>query len=238
MDDILPYLETLVGQATPEGGWGYSPGQAAHLEPTCLALLALAQQPERFAAAIAAGQQALARCAQTDGSYRLGIGREQAVWPTALVLFVQSVLGAPGEEVRRTAGRLLALRGRVPDNAAKNEVQDIDEKLVGWPWAEGNFSWAEPTSWACLALRHVGQGQHPRVQLGVQLLLDRTFDDGGINYGNRVVLGLRTEPIPGPTAIMLLALQGQGEHAPGRRHGAIPDAQWPRKISNTCAGPN
>ena len=40
------------------------------------------------------------------------------------------------------------------------------------------------------------------------MLLDRAFDDGGINYGNRLVLGKRTEPIPGPTALMLLALQG------------------------------
>src|SRR5262249_32469497 len=31
---------------------------------------------------------------------------------------------------------------------------------------------------------------------------------GGINYGNRRVLGRPTEPIPGPTALMLLALQG------------------------------
>src|SRR5262249_37764536 len=41
------------------------------------------------------------------------------------------------------------------------------------------------------------------------LLLDRAFDDGGINYGNRTVLGRRTDPIPGPTALMLLALQGR-----------------------------
>ncbi len=208
MDELLPYLDTLVSQAHPEGGWGYAPGQPASLEPTCLALLALAQQPERCAAAIDRGKQALARCAQPDGSYRLGNGREEAVWPTALVLFVQSVLGAAGAEVRRTAARLLALRGRVPENAEKDEVQDINLKLVGWPWAEGNFSWAEPTAWAVLALRHVGQGQHPRVQEGLQMLLDRAFDDGGINYGNRLILGRRTEPIPGPTALLLLATQG------------------------------
>lgn len=213
MNDITPHLENLAAQAHPDGGWGYAPGQPAHLEPTCLALLALAQQPEGFAQAFEGGQQALARCAQPDGSYRLSTGREEAIWPTALVLFVQSVLGVPGADVRRTAGRLLALRGRVPENAEKDEVQDIDMTLIGWPWAEGNFSWAEPTSWACLALRHVGQGQHPRVQEGLRLLLDRAFDDGGINYGNRLVLGKRTDPIPGPTALMLLALQGQDDQA-------------------------
>ena len=39
-------------------------------------------------------------------------------------------------------------------------MHDIDLKLVGWPWAEGNFSWAEPTAWACLALRRAGHGDH------------------------------------------------------------------------------
>jgi len=41
------------------------------------------------------------------------------------------------------------------------------------------------------------------------MLLDRAMDDGGINYGNRLILGKMTDPIPGPTALMLLALQGE-----------------------------
>jgi uncharacterized protein (DUF362 family) len=35
------------------------------------------------------------------------------------------------------------------------------------------------------------------------------MDTGGINYGNRRILGKYTDPIPGPTALMLLALQGE-----------------------------
>src|SRR5262249_3980143 len=38
------------------------------------------------------------------------------------------------------------------------------------------------------------------------------FDEGGLNYGNRRILGRMTEPIPGPTALALLALQGQDGH--------------------------
>src|SRR5207302_833204 len=127
MHDIQLYLDSLAAQAHPQGGWGYRPGQDAHLEPTCLALLALALRLDR------------------------------------------------------------------------------------WPWAEGNFSWVEPTAWACLALRQAGYGDHARVQEGIRLLLDRTFDEGGLNYGIRYILGRRTEPIPGPTALMLLALQGHGD---------------------------
>src|SRR5262249_33505979 len=77
--------------------------------------------------------------------------------------------------------------------------------------AENNFSWVEPTAWACLALLAAGCESHERVQEGRRMLLDRAMDEGGINYGNRRILGRLLEPIPGPTALMLLALQGH-EH--------------------------
>jgi uncharacterized protein (DUF362 family) len=205
------FLETLVSLAQAEGGWSYGPNQQPHLEPTCLALLALALERATFTSTIERGLAALGRCASADGAYRLPGSREEAVWPTALALVVQKVYDCPPADIRRTASRLLGLRGRILDSQEAGEHQDIDLKLVGWPWAEGNFSWAEPAAWACLALRHVGQGKHPRVEDGLRLLLDRAADDGGINYGNRRVLGRPTEPIPGPTAMMLLALQGHDD---------------------------
>jgi uncharacterized protein (DUF362 family) len=208
VDQHLTQLESLASLAHPEGGWGYSPGHPVHLEPTCLALLALSVERERFAAAIEKGREALVRCASPDGAFRLPYARQEAVWPTALALLVQKVLGFPADQIGKTASRLLALKGRVLDSKEAGEHQDIDLKIVGWPWAEGNFSWAEPTAWACLALRHAGQGGSPRVAEGLRLLLDRASDEGGINYGNRRILGKFTDPIPGPTAMMLLALQG------------------------------
>jgi uncharacterized protein (DUF362 family) len=203
-------LDTLVSLAHPEGGWGYTVGQPAHLEPTCLALLALQPEAERYAAAVSAGRAFLRCCRQADGSYRLDRGREAAVWGTALALFTEAVYRTgdqPTADEEATAAFLLAVKGRVI--AADPEVADmcdIDMALTGWPWAEGNFSWIEPTAWACLALHALGQGQQPRVQEGEKLLLDRAFDQGGINYGNRMILGRMTEPIPGPTALMLLAV--------------------------------
>jgi uncharacterized protein (DUF362 family) len=129
-----------------------------------------------------------------------------------MVLFLESVQPALNDYAPKTASYLLSLHGRQPDEKQAVEVHDIDLKLVGWPWAEGNFSWVEPTAWACLALRHAGYENHHRVVEGVRLLLDRAFEEGGINYGNRSVLGRTTEPIPLPTALMLLALQGNGQH--------------------------
>lgn len=200
-------LDRLAGLAHPDGGWGYQPGQPAHLEPTCLALLALAGDRERYASVIQGGLRALSANALPDGSYRLQRGRPQAAWPTALVLATLTTLG--DQPTGPTAERLLTIEGRVlkadPEIA---DMLDIDVSLMGWPWAEDTFSWVEPTSWACIALRKAGKGDHPRVQEGLRLLLDRAFDTGGANYGNRIILGKTTEPIPGPTSVLLLALQG------------------------------
>jgi uncharacterized protein (DUF362 family) len=207
--NLVAQLDKVADQVHAEGGWGYTSSQPYHLEPTCLALLALHLQRDRYQPIIARGLNALAQSARPDGTYRLPRGREAAVWPTSLVLFVKSSLGRPAAELRPSIAFLLGLKGRALETKEAQEVQDIDLKLTGWPWAEGNFSWAEPTAWACLALRKAGHGAQPRVAEGIELLLDRALDEGGINYGNRRILGRLTEPIPGPTAMMLLAVQGQ-----------------------------
>jgi uncharacterized protein (DUF362 family) len=206
--DVSDSLDVLAAQACEGGGWGYSAGCAAHLEPTCLALLALMREPQRFAEVIAAARTWLRQCAVEDGTYRLGRGRPEAIWPTALVLFTQAALGDEDDALQRTAAALLSYKGRQID-AGEDDTSDIDARLIGWPWAEGNFSWVEPTAWACLALRRSGQGNHPRVEEGLKLLRDRTLEAGGINYGNRRIFGIALEPIPTPTALMLLALQGR-----------------------------
>ncbi|MCS6863845.1 MAG: DUF362 domain-containing protein [Gemmataceae bacterium] len=207
-------LSRLVACANPDGGWGYQVGKASHPEPTCLALLALRTAPEAFAAAISAGLAALERHRQPDGGYRLAQGRPEAEWSTAIALFTKLVLGASPGQMTATISRLLAIESRIIERSPETSdmENDIDLKLVGWPWAAANFGWVEPTAWACLALRAAGFEQHPRVQEGLRLLLDRAFDTGGANYGNRVVLGTPTEPIPGPTAIFLAAVQGAVEH--------------------------
>ena len=178
------------------------------LEDPTLGILALSLDKDRYQVVIDKSLTFLDQCAGPDGSYRLAKGRQEAIWPTAQVLFVRTVLGGDRQVLARSASMLLANRGQMPKNCENQELHDIDLKLVGWPWAENNFSWTEPTVWACLALRRLGFGEHPRVKEGMQMLLDRAMDDGGINYGNRKILGRSTEPIPGPTALMLLALQG------------------------------
>src|SRR6202162_4916533 len=84
-DHLDPFVQTM----HPNGGWGYAPGQPPQLEPTCLGLLALALEPERCASESTRARAFLAQAAHADGSYRPVTGRDEAVWPTALVLFVR-----------------------------------------------------------------------------------------------------------------------------------------------------
>jgi uncharacterized protein (DUF362 family) len=212
----MPFsFDTLAGMAHPDGGWGYVADQPAHLEPTCLALLALRPEAEQFAEAITGGRAFLRTCRRPDGSYRLARGRDAAVWGTALALFTESIYrdgDVPSADETASAGVLLGIKGKaVTDDPEVADMCDIDVSLTGWPWGEGTFSWVEPTSWACLALHRLGQGGHARVKEGERLLFDRAFDQGGANYGNRMILGRMTEPIPGPTALLLLALQAYRE---------------------------
>src|SRR5438132_12823807 len=135
MSGLKTHLDTLAEQAQADG-WGYTLGQPAQLEPTCLGLLALSLNAEQFGEVINKAWDFLATCTAPDGSYRPARGREEAIWHTALVLFVQATLGRPAAEVRRTASTLLHLRGKMPTRPEEAaEVHDIDLNIVGWPWA-------------------------------------------------------------------------------------------------------
>jgi uncharacterized protein (DUF362 family) len=210
VSDTFDALSVLAGQANSTGGWGYVVDRPAHLEPTCLALLALSSEPQRYSKVIEAGRAWLCSQAAENGTYRLERGRPQAIWPTALALFVRATLGEDIVSLQRTAAVLLSYKGRQTEDKS-DEASDIDERLLGWPWAEGNFSWVEPTAWACLALTRIGMGGHPRVEEGQKMLLDRTLENGGVNYGNKRIFGISLEPIPTPTALMLLALQNRSD---------------------------
>jgi uncharacterized protein (DUF362 family) len=208
---VTDAITALIQSALPTGGWGYGAGQPIHLEPTCLAILALQANGATHQALIDSALTALDSQADASGLYHLDRGRPEAIWPTSLVIATRAALGQ-GDAVERSARALLEVRGRtIKGDPEVQNMMDIDQEKVGWPWAKGTFAWAEPTAWAILALRATGHGAHPRVIEGVRLLFDRAFTTGGINYGNKLVLGSMTEPIPGPTAIMLLALQGHDE---------------------------
>src|SRR5262249_7020421 len=120
MSFIDAYLQQLPTLQDPEGGWDYYAPGAAQVEPTCLALLALHLERQAFAAPIAKGLACLSKWQDAAGAVRVRGGEQLAVWPTAQVLFVQSVTGESATESQeRAKSWLLNFRGRLL------EVEDV-----------------------------------------------------------------------------------------------------------------
>jgi uncharacterized protein (DUF362 family) len=209
--DARHFLEKTVHA---DGGWAYSPGGLSQVEPTCFALLALRCCNDSNAEMLERARAALRSWQALDGSFRVQSGHDDAVWPTALALY--TLLQFPDEPesvTKRAAAWLLAYQTlTLPEQETIGDVFDIDPTLKGWSWADGTFAWAEPTAWAVLALQQAGHADHPRVVEGRKLLLDRTFDTGGINVGNKRVFSRMTEPVPAASALLMLAFAGQPDH--------------------------
>ena len=63
-------LDRLAALVSPDGGWGYQPGQPAHLEPTCLAVVALAADRAKYGPLVEVGLAAIEAKRAADGTYR------------------------------------------------------------------------------------------------------------------------------------------------------------------------
>ena len=200
----------LIENAVPSGGWAYYSNKSASIEPTCLALLALKnskyESSKEFASAIAF----LESCIGPNGIAVSPNGRPEAVWVTSIVLFTFVKLKLNPTAISSMVSILLEIKGTVTKNNQALEIHanGINPQVMGWPWSLNTFSWVEPTAWAILSLRSAGLQDNPRVMEGIEFLLDRLMDEGGANYGNKTVLGKLLDPVPGPTALCLLALNG------------------------------
>jgi uncharacterized protein (DUF362 family) len=223
------YLDRLASMAHPQGGWSYAPNLLPHPEPTCLALLALSLDVDSYVDAIRGGWEFLDRCQTSNGSYTAPGSREEAIWPTALVLFTRACLGFGPAELSPLVARSLSLYSRIPRDPTKTGLTDMDLTLPGWTWVTDDYAWVEPTAWACLALRRAGQGAHPRVMQGQEVLLDRSSEEGGTNHAGRRLFGQPARSLVEPTAMALLALQGRGQH--GRVQSA---GRYLIQISDHC----
>src|SRR5882724_7861494 len=146
----------------PEGGWGYRAAGQMFVEPTALALLAMA--PTEPASAnpsdpmLTKSLRALAACQHAEGFFGTMASDNEGSWATAPALLA---LVAHRESKRATAAGEWLARWAVPevppDDKARTQakrVLKIDTALRGWPWQVGEgFATVEPTSIACLALR-------------------------------------------------------------------------------------
>jgi hypothetical protein len=193
-----------------DGGWGYAPGRTSRLEPTCWALLALAEPREDSDGVLAAWPSKGGALVE----HREGLPN----WPFhALALSTRLALGAASiVELRPLARALAEARGLAMNSSP---VQRQDNSLQGWSWVDDTFSWVEPTAWALLALKTCRAkgiavpGAETRIRDGEAILRDRICITAGWNYGNSNVLGQNLPAYIPTTAIALLALQDRADEA-------------------------
>lgn len=213
LDDLLSFLDS---SRNADGGWGYTPGRASRLEPTSLALIALA------AAGRPVDLTPLSAWPEREGW--LLDPRDAATFNVGFN--AQAILAASlsSSDAGALAARVLpALLGSRGVQLPANDFQRQDNSLQAWSWIPGTFSWVEPTAWCLLALkRWPGAGDRrmtaQRVEEADRLLADRACSGGGWNYGNANVLGQGLYAYVPVTALTLLALGDRPTH-PSRAAG-------------------
>jgi len=215
-------LELLVQQQLPTGGWAaLSSSSQAALEPTALACLALGREFPSFRDRAV---QFLLSVQNPNGSWPVFEGDDKdGAWTTALALIaLHDDVEAIVERLKGFAW-LVDLAGLESNWLWKWKFRTTDRQVrfdpdkFGWPWIPRTNSWVVPTAFSILALNQLpcacGLDASPsRVDLGVEMLLDRMCPGGGWNAGNGVVYGVPLAPHPDDTAIALLALRGRSRH--------------------------
>jgi hypothetical protein len=199
--DLTLLREFLLRARNHDGGWGYQPGKASRLEPTCWAFLALGSALEHTV---------LEQwpCAEGLLLERHGGTANYAFHGQALI-----ILRALNLEHAAGNRTLLAALQRVKGRGlSASTINRQDNSLQAWSWIDGTFSWVEPTAWCLLALKQWSAtpgaiGDRSRIVAAEQMLVDRCCATGGWNYGNANMLGQELKPFVPTTALTLLSLQ-------------------------------
>jgi len=201
-------VDRLLDHANEDGGWGYRPGTLTAAEPTAWACLALQLQKVPRNTVVRALRQ-LAGMQLSSGGVPVTRDVDHPCWTTPLAILAWLSADAESstlflDHVTRAASWLNEDRG-IP---VRNEPPLLghNTQLIGWSWTTETHSWIEPTAYAVLALKALGEETHDRAREGVRLLLDRVLPEGGWNYGNPKVMGQTLRPFPATTGIVLTAI--------------------------------
>lgn len=200
--------DALVAARNRGGGWAYVRGKASRLEPTCWALLALAQ-----ANGLPPDVGALSSWPR-QGPWLVDAAGVPPNYAFNALAALTMLAGSTAPAAEPVVSALMNAKG-VP--LAANDLLRQDGSLQAWPWIEGTFSWVEPTSWCLLLLkRRRARGGLPgadeRIDVGERMLFDRVCAVGGWNYGSSNVYGQELLPYVPTTALGLMALQDRRAH--------------------------
>lgn len=205
---IARLRERLATAAHGSGGWGYFGGKQPRVEPTAWALLALSGAARSDGRAFDAAPHVafLQSCQRADGLLTEAPRRPPNF--TANGTAACALTAAAPDLARRIVGGLLPIKGLSVDDPDPRQ----DNRLQAWPWVPDTFSWVEPTAWCTLALkqhrRHTPDVRvTARVEEAERLLVNRSCEPGGWNFGNASMLGQDLRPYVPTTALGLVALQ-------------------------------
>jgi hypothetical protein len=200
--------ERLTAAASADGGWGYYAGKSPRVEPTAWALLALTGAARVNGAAFdgAPHQTFLTTCQREDGLLVDGARLPPNFTANGTAACALATI-APAVALRIVEG-LTPVKGLSVDDPDPRQ----NNRLQAWPWLPDTFSWVEPTAWCTLALkqhrrRRTDDRVWPRIEEAERLLVNRSCDPGGWNFGNASVLGQDLRPYIPTTALGALALQ-------------------------------
>src|SRR5450759_3210493 len=206
-------LEELRGRELHGGGWSFFGSRQVSLEATSLAILCLLA--DRSCEALLLGKL-LADVQLTDGSCPSFVGDREPSWTTALAVCALNSVNDPSKARERGESWLLRTKGREGHwfwrwkfKTADRNVQ-FDPDKYGWPWISGSASWVIPTAFSVIAIKQFTvcnryASSEKRIQLGVEMLLDRACVDGGWNSGNSFVYGLSLIHISEPTRLGMIS---------------------------------
>ena len=212
--------ERLRANQKPTGTWGCR-GYQDSVESTCLATLALRQQPR---IELARALHALRGLQNPDGSWPVFTGDDaEGCWTTALAVLALIAAAPTTKRLPSAIQWLLRARGREAHWLWRWKFRTVDTKVkfdptkFGWSWVPGTTSWVIPTSFTIIALEQArsrgfnsSKELAERVALARGMLLNRMCPGGGWNSGNGVVFGVPMAPHMDATAIALLALKPHG----------------------------
>jgi hypothetical protein len=219
--------ERLISDADARGGWGYYAGKSPRIEPTAWALLALAGAENITAVGIDATPHRafLQTCQREDGLLVEGPARPPNFTANGTAACTLST--ALPAFAERLVNGLAAVKGLSVTDPDPRQ----DNRLQAWPWVPDTFSWVEPTAWCTLALKQQRRRApddrfEPRIDEAERLLINRSCEPGGWNFGNASVLGQDLRPYVPTTALGLVALQDRRDEPVVIRAVAYLERAW------------
>ena len=214
--DLLKNLQAEIeGRTLPNGGWPSGKGETPVIETTCYALMALAAEA---ASSRSKATDVLLGAQNQDGSWPAFVGDDpEGCWTTALALITLRFLESSTTAAQKGRRWLVNNKGQEGHWLWKWKFRTGDRAVqfnpdkYGWPWVPGTVSWVIPTALSIVALKQslAGCGTNEvknRIELGREMLRDRSCPQGGWNAGNGIVFGAALTAHIDATAVALLGL--------------------------------